>query len=114
MSAPTLVSRKFDTGCLTVTAEAPLPLSLADHDISVEDPVCGVTRAFDLGLGTSVDASTLSWLQSSSSPLVEASLVSVSFGLPSSAAVSLPSASGSSASGVSAVSAGGAIPCQGE
>ena len=35
MSAPTLASRKVDSGCFTDTAEEPLALSFADHDISV-------------------------------------------------------------------------------
>jgi len=50
-----------------------LDLSCDDHDISVDAPVFGARRAFELGLVVSVEASTLSWLQSSSRSLISGS-----------------------------------------
>src|SRR5258708_8635663 len=72
ISAPILVSQNGDSGCFTDTAE-PFRLSLEDHDISAAVPACGETRAFDAGPLVNVDASTLSWLQSSCKSLMSAS-----------------------------------------
>src|ERR1700681_4784659 len=65
MSAPILVSQNGDRGCFTDKAE-PFGLSLEDHDISLPEPARGASRAFDAGPVVRVEASTLSWLQSSS------------------------------------------------
>ncbi len=75
ISAPIRVSQNGDSGCFTETPAAPFGLLLDDHDISAAVPGFGVVR-FDAGLVESVDASTLSWLQSSCKSLMSASLAS--------------------------------------
>jgi len=97
MSAPTLVSRNGESGCFTDTTAEPFGFSLDDHDISAAAPGCGTRRAFDAGLVVRVEASTLSWLQSSSFP--SAAFVSQSFVPESPAAHSAAAASGLSADG---------------
>src|ERR1700730_10619496 len=99
MSAPILVSQNGDRGCFTDTAE-PFGLSFEDHDISV---LVGSTgRVFDALLVVSVEASTLSWLQSSSSPLISTSLGSAAGG----AAASTAGVSGLSPEGTACAWAG--------
>src|SRR6202035_4286714 len=75
MSAPTRASHNGDSGCFTETAAEPLGLSLDDHDMSLLAAACG-ERAFESGPVVSVEASTLSGLQSSSRPLMSASSAS--------------------------------------
>src|SRR6266566_3079767 len=103
MSAPILASSTGDKGCFTDTAAAPFGLLLDDHDISVPAPGCGTRRVFGAGWVIRVEASTLSWLQSSSrflmSSLLSASLTSAA------ALVSAAGISGSSVGGVCALAA---------
>src|SRR5580704_4483473 len=75
MSAPIRASHKGDSGCFTETAAEPFGLSFPDHDGPVAGPACG-ERGFDAGAPfINVEASTSSWLQSSSlgSGMAEAS-----------------------------------------
>src|SRR5437667_269600 len=74
ISAPSRASQNGDSGCFTVTAAEPFGLSLNDHDMSL--PACCESRSFDAGAVVSVEASTLSWLQSSSKSLRSASSAS--------------------------------------
>src|SRR4051794_16039034 len=63
MSAPIRVSQNGESACFTETAAKPFLLSFEDQEAS------GATageRAFEAGTEASVEASTLSWLQSSS------------------------------------------------
>src|SRR5207247_8029409 len=97
ISAPTRASQNGDSGCFTVTAAEPFGLSLDDHDVSL--PACCGSRSFDAGAVVSVEASTLSWLQSSSKSLRSASSASR-------AAASVAAASGFSPGGTVCAPAG--------
>ena len=98
MSAPMRVSRNGETDCLTDTAEAPFGLALFDQVASALAPF-GAARPFGAG-PVRVEASTLSWLQSSL-------LMSMSFRM----SVSLTSGAtaASSAAGISASSSAGGV-----
>src|SRR5450631_664300 len=74
MSAPILASHTGDSGCFTDNAAEPFALSFDDHDASPFAIVVG-ERAFDAGAHVSVEASTLSWLQSSSRPPISGSFM---------------------------------------
>jgi len=83
---------------LTDTAEAPFDLALDDHDASLSVVAFGPVRPFGAGI-LAVDASTLSWLQSSlstSMSFMSTSFVSTS--LISRAGVASPSSAASAAS----------------
>ena len=64
MSAPIRVSRNGETDCLTETPDAPFAFWFEDHDVSDFSAALDAGRPFGAGAG-SVEASTLSWLQSS-------------------------------------------------
>src|SRR5262245_27485398 len=64
MSAPIRVSQNGEIDCLTATADVPLALSFAVHDISVPPAPDDVERRLATK-SPSVDTSTSSWLQSS-------------------------------------------------
>ena len=104
MSAPIRVSQNGDSGCFTDTAAEPLALSLDDHDASPLATAFG-ERAFDAGAHVSVEASTLSWLQSSSRPLISASFMPAS---AESAAVVSAAVSSLSSAGAACAAAGNA------
>ena len=65
MSAPIRVSQNGETDCFTDTAEAPFALSLDDQVASPLGAALRAARAFGAGPAVRVEASTLSWLQSS-------------------------------------------------
>src|SRR5258707_13249632 len=98
MSAPMRASQSGERDCLTDTAEAPFGLALFDQVASELVPF-GAARPFGAG-PVKVEASTLSWLQSSL-------LTSMSFRM----SVSLTSgaAAASSAAGISASSSAGGV-----
>jgi len=92
MSAPMRVSQNGEIDCLTDTEAAPLPWALDDHDASSLAAPFEAARPLAEGR-FSVEASTLSWLQSSLS-------MSTSFRMSS----SFFSGAGSAASSASSVS----------
>src|SRR5664279_1747855 len=104
MSAPILVSQNGVSGCFTDTAAEPFALSFDDHDASPFAIVFG-ERAFDAGAHVSVEASTLSWLQSSSRPLMSASFM---FASAESAAEVSAAVSSLSSAGTACAAAGAA------
>src|SRR5215203_1222217 len=63
MSAPTRASQNGNTDRLTETDDAPLPLRLEDHAAPLSARPLAAARPF-AGARFSVEASTLSWLQS--------------------------------------------------
>ena len=101
MSAPMRVSQNGEIDCLTDTEDAPLPLALEDH--AAESLAAFFAAGRPLAEGAfSVDASTLSWLQSSLS--MSTSLRRSSSFLSGAAAVSSStSAASSDAGGVCAI-----------
>ncbi len=104
MSAPIRVSQNGETDCFTDTAD-PFGLSVDDHVISLVGLARGARRAFEAGLmAIKVDASTLSWLQSSSR-----SLMSASSGLAAASVAGASSASSSSLAGGACACAGGIV-----
>src|SRR5262245_36095049 len=96
MSAPILVSQNGAIDCLTETEEAPLPLALDDHDASSLLAPLAAARAFTEGR-FNMEASILSWLQSSLSMSTSLRISSSFFsgaGAASSSASSASSAAG--------------------
>src|SRR5438477_3404545 len=95
MSAPMRVSQNGVSDCLTETAEAPFGLAFDDHDGSLPAAFFAAVRPFG-AVKLSVEASTLSWLQSSlsgSMSVMSTSLISRA-GAPSSVAASAGSPAG--------------------
>src|SRR5580700_6029446 len=105
MSAPTRASQNGETDCLTDTAEAPLPLLFADQfTASPLAPRAADPAGFGAGPSRKVEASTLSWLQSSL-------LTSISFmsgSLASAVSASAAAACGSSSTFAICAKAGSA------
>src|SRR5882757_126143 len=97
MSAPIRVSQNGDSDCLTETAEAPFGFALDDHDASPLSVAFGATLPLGAAM-LSVDASTLSWLQSSLSMsisfMTSASLIARAGAASSSSAASAASSEG--------------------
>src|SRR5215471_9520898 len=94
MSAPTRVSQNGDTDCLTDTDDAPFGLSPPDHAISLPvfplPVMCCAADGLGAAAAISVDASTLSWLQSrllTSIPVMSTSSASASAGRVSAGAL---------------------------
>src|SRR4051794_14568771 len=98
ISAPILVSRNGETDCLTDTPDAPFAFWLEDQDASAFVPAFAAPLGAGLPLRAGagrVDASTLSWLQSS---LLTSTPFIMSASLASGAAASAAGASASSSS----------------
>src|SRR5882724_9874800 len=99
MSAPILVSQNGEIDCLTETEAAPLPLALDDHDALSPAALFAAARPLTDGR-FNMEASTLSWLQSSLS-------MSTSFRRSS----SFFSGAGAACSSASSASAAGGGDC---